>query len=176
MCIRDRRLIVEDDYDSEFRFDGRPVPSLQSLDAHGRVVYVGTFSRSIAPGIRIGYMVLPTALLARYRRVFAGYACTVSRLEQQTLTGFLTGGHFTRGLNRARGQYRRRRDALTQMCIRDSGRSLRRRQSGIRAQTRGESFCAPRLLFAAQHGREPKTCRPALLTAARPQRCCGAVF
>lgn len=107
------RLVVEDDYDSEFRFDGRPVPSLQSLDAQGRVVYVGTFSRSIAPGIRIGYMVLPPALLAEYRRVFAGYACTVSRLEQQTLTGFLAGGHFTRSLNRARGQYRRRRDALT---------------------------------------------------------------
>lgn len=65
------RLVVEDDYDSEFRFDGRPVPSLQSLDAQGRVVYVGTFSRSIAPGIRIGYMVLPPALLAEYRRVFA---------------------------------------------------------------------------------------------------------
>ena len=89
------------------------MPSLQSLDTAGRVVYVGTFSRSIAPGIRIGYLVLPAPLLARYRSVFAGYSCTVSRLEQQTLARFLTDGHFTRCLNRARGVYRARRDALT---------------------------------------------------------------
>ncbi len=106
------RLIVEDDYDSEFRFDGKPVPSLQGLDPHGQVIYVGTFSRSVAPGIRIGYMVLPPLLLERWRQRFAGYSCTVSRLEQQTMARFLSGGHFTRSLNRARGQYRRRRDAL----------------------------------------------------------------
>ena len=106
------RVIIEDDYDSEFRFDGKPVPSLQGLDSHGQVVYVGTFSRSVAPGIRIGYLVLPPALLARWRQRFAGYSSTVSRLEQQTMARFLSGGHFTRSLNRARGQYRRRRDAL----------------------------------------------------------------
>ena len=106
------RLIVEDDYDSEFRFDGKPVPSLQGMDPHGQVLYVGTFSRSVAPGIRIGYMVLPPLLLERWRQRFEGYSCTVSRLEQQTMARFLSGGHFTRSLNRARGQYRRRRDAL----------------------------------------------------------------
>ena len=106
------RLIVEDDYDSEFRFDGKPVPSLQGMDPHGQVIYVGTFSRSVAPGIRIGYLVLPPRLLERWRDRFAGYSCTVSRLEQQTMARFLSGGHFTRSLNRARGQYRRRRDTL----------------------------------------------------------------
>lgn len=113
------RLIVEDDYDSEFRFDGKPVPSLQGLDPHGQVVYVGTFSRSVAPGIRIGYLVLPPSLLALWRERFAGYSCTVSRLEQQTMARFLSGGHFTRSLNRARGQYRRRRDALVR-ALRDA--------------------------------------------------------
>ena len=103
------RLIVEDDYDSEFRFDGKPVPSLQGMDPHGQVIYVGTFSRRVAPGIRIGYLVLPPRLLERWRDRFAGYSCTVSRLEQQTMARFLSGGHFTRSLNRARGQYRRRR-------------------------------------------------------------------
>lgn len=109
---RPGRVIVEDDYDSEFRFDGKPVPSLQGLDRYGRVVYLGTFSRSLAPGIRIGYLVLPPALLERYHRLFAGYSCTVSRLEQQTLAHFLARGQFTRSVNRARGQYRRRRDLL----------------------------------------------------------------
>lgn len=106
------RVIVEDDYDSEFRFDGKPIPSLQGMDSNGQVVYVGTFSRSIAPGIRIGYMVLPPRLQKRWRERFAGYSCTVSRMEQQTMARFLAGGHFTRSLNRARGQYRRRRDVL----------------------------------------------------------------
>ncbi|HIV86501.1 MAG TPA: PLP-dependent aminotransferase family protein [Candidatus Pygmaiobacter gallistercoris] len=118
------RLIVEDDYDSEFRFDGKPVPSLQGLDPHGQVIYVGTFSRSIAPGIRIGYLVLPRALLGRWRQRFAGYSCTVSRLEQQTMARFLAGGHFTRSLNRARGQYRRRRDALVGALRSSFGKDL----------------------------------------------------
>ena len=106
------RMIVEDDYDSEFRFDGRPIPSLQGLDSRGQVVYVGTFSRSIAPGIRIGYLVLPPRLLKAYHTRFAAYSCTVSRIEQQTLARFLTDGHFTRCVNRARGHYRARRDTL----------------------------------------------------------------
>ena len=106
------RLIVEDDYDSEFRFSGRATPSLQGLCSTGQVVYLGTFSQSLAPSIRIGYMVLPPHILAAWRQRFAGYASTVSRFEQQTLAELLSGGHFARHLNRARGVYRRRRDAL----------------------------------------------------------------
>lgn len=62
------RYIIEDDYDSEFRYRGKPVPSLQASDAAGKVIYMGTFSKSIAPAIRVGYMVLPEALLERYRQ------------------------------------------------------------------------------------------------------------
>ena len=107
-----RRLLIEDDYDSEFRFDGRPLPCLQGLDGGERVIYVGTFSRGMAPGIRAAYMALPPSLLARYRDRFGSYACTVGRLEQQTLCRFLEEGHYARHLARCRTAYRRRRDAL----------------------------------------------------------------
>ena len=103
------RVILEDDYDSEFRFDTRPLPSLQGMAGpDGPVVYLTTFSKSLAPGIRIACMVLPQPLLARYRRDFAVYANTVSRFEQQTLCEFMAGGYFTRHLARMRLAYKRR--------------------------------------------------------------------
>lgn len=103
------RYILEDDYDSEFRFDIRPLPSLQGMAGQdGPVVYLTTFSKSLAPGIRIACMVLPQSLLARYRRDFAVYANTVSRFEQQTLCEFMAGGYFTRHLARMRLAYKRR--------------------------------------------------------------------
>ena len=108
----DGRFLIEDDYDSEFRFDTRPLPSLQGMDGAGRVIYIGTFSKSVAPAIRIAYMVLPETLLGRWRDEFGFYSCTVSRFEQQTLARFLQGGHFARHLGRLRVAYRRRRDAL----------------------------------------------------------------
>ena len=106
------RYVIEDDYDSEFRYDTRPIPSLQGLDPAGRVIYVGTFSKSVAPSMRIGYMVLPVPLLERYRAAYSLYSSTVSRFEQQTLCRFIEDGHFARHLNRLRGVYRARRDAL----------------------------------------------------------------
>ncbi|MEG0616691.1 MAG: PLP-dependent aminotransferase family protein [Oscillospiraceae bacterium] len=109
---KDDRYLIEDDYDSEFRFDSRPVPSLQGLDLNDKVVYIGTFSKSIAPSIRIGYMVLPYSLLARYNSEFSFYSSTVSRFEQQTLCRFIEDGHFARHLNRLRCAYRLRRDVL----------------------------------------------------------------
>ena len=113
-AARPGRYILEDDYDSEFRFDTRPLPSLQGMAGpDGPVVYLTTFSKSLAPGIRIACMVLPQSLLARYRRDFATYANTVSRFEQQTLARFITGGYFTRHLARERVAYKARRDALT---------------------------------------------------------------
>ncbi|MEG0803942.1 MAG: PLP-dependent aminotransferase family protein, partial [Pygmaiobacter sp.] len=81
------RYIIEDDYDSEFRFDGRPIPSLQGLGG-GQVIYLGTFTKSIAPSIRIAYMVLPRTLLVRYHEMFGSYSSTVSRFEQHTLAQF----------------------------------------------------------------------------------------
>lgn len=106
------RWLIEDDYDSEFRFDSRPLPSLQGLDEAGRVLYIGTFSKSVAPAIRIAYLVLPPALLPRWREAFGFYSCTVSRLEQQTLCRFMESGAFARHLGRLRTAYRARRDAL----------------------------------------------------------------
>ena len=104
---------MEDDYDSEFRFDTRPLPSLQGMAGpDGPVVYLTTFSKSLAPGIRIACMVLPQSLLARYRRDFATYANTVSRFEQQTLCEFMAGGYFTRHLARMRLAYKRRMEAF----------------------------------------------------------------
>ncbi len=109
---REGRYVIEDDYDSEFRYDSRPIPSLQGLDQAGRVIYLSTFSRSVAPSIRVAYMVLPVDVLARYRAEYDIYSSTVSRFEQQTLARFLGEGHFARHLNRLRGVYRGRRDAL----------------------------------------------------------------
>lgn len=85
------RFILEDDYDAEFRFDTRPLPSLQGMGGRwGPVIYLCTFSKSLAPSIRIACMVLPMGLLGRYQAVFGSYANTVSRFEQQTLCRFLS--------------------------------------------------------------------------------------
>ena len=108
-----QRYIIEDDYDSEFRFDTRPLPSLQGMaGADGPVVYLSTCSRSLAPGIRIAYMVLPEHLLPAWREKYRLYSGTVSRFEQQTLARFITEGYFTRHLARERVAYKARRDAL----------------------------------------------------------------
>ena len=108
-----RRYIIEDDYDSEFRFDTRPLPSLQGMaGADGPVVYLSTCSRSLAPGIRIAYMVLPRQLLGAWQEKYRLYSGTVGRFEQQTLARFITEGYFTRHLARERTAYKARRDAL----------------------------------------------------------------
>lgn len=112
-AARPGRYILEDDYDSEFRFDTRPLPSLQGMAGpDGPVVYLTTFSKSLAPGIRIACMVLPRDLLVRYHQDFALYANTVGRFEQQTLAAFMAGGYFTRHLARMRLVYKRRMEAF----------------------------------------------------------------
>ena len=104
--------IIEDDYDSEFRFTGRPIPTLQSIDARGRVIYVNSFSQTISPSMRVGFMVLPPRLLERYRRELGFYASTVPALEQQVLARFLDGGWYEQHLSRTRKKYRLRREAV----------------------------------------------------------------
>lgn len=106
------RYIIEDDYDSEFRYKGKPIPSLQGFDRNGTVIYLGTFSRSIAPAIRISYMILPNSLLKIYREHYAFYASTVSRVDQEILTRFLTGGFYERHLNKMKALYRTKHDLL----------------------------------------------------------------
>lgn len=105
-------VLIEDDYDSEFRFAGRPIPALQSIDTHGCVVYMNTFSQTISPSMRMGFMVLPPRLLERYRRELGFYACTVPVLEQHVLARFLSGGYYEQHLSRMRKEYRTRRDAV----------------------------------------------------------------
>lgn len=108
----EHRYIIEDDYDSEFRYRGKPIPALQGLDRDGRVIYLGTFSKCIAPAIRVSYLVLPLPLLARYRSRTAFYASTVSRIDQNILYQFLSQGHFERHLNRMRAIYKTKHDLL----------------------------------------------------------------
>lgn len=114
--------LIEDDYDSEFRFDGKPLASLQGLDDSGHVIYISTFSKSIAPAIRIGYMVLPLPLLAVFEAEFGFYSSTVSRFEQQTLFRFMQEGYFARHLGRLRNTYRIRRDMLVNALAAAFGR------------------------------------------------------
>ena len=107
---RDGKWIIEDDYDSEFRFDAHPKPAMQTLDAGGRVIYMNTFSKSLAPSIRISYMVLPASLMEEFRRRLGFYSCTVPSFEQYTLARFLSRGHFEKHINRMRKFYRQRRN------------------------------------------------------------------
>lgn len=100
------RYLIEDDYDSEFRFSGRPIPTLQSLDRAQRVIYLNTFSKTIAPALRISYMILPQTLLSRWEDTMGFYSCAVPSFEQLTLTRFLDGGYFERHVSRMKKHYR----------------------------------------------------------------------
>jgi len=104
--------IIEDDYDSEFRFHAHPLPTLQALDTNGRVIYMNTFSKSLAPSIRVGFLVLPPALMALFQETLGFYSCTVPSFEQYALARFLKEGHFEKHINRMRKFYRTRRDQV----------------------------------------------------------------
>ncbi len=102
--------IIEDDYDSEFRFDGKPVPTLFGEDETNRVIYINTFSETISPSIRISYMILPRALMDEFDRRLNFYSCTVPSFEQYTLAAFISEGYFEKHINRMRLRYREKRD------------------------------------------------------------------
>lgn len=106
------RYIIEDDYDSEFRYHGKPIPALQATDEHERVIYIGSFSKAIAPAIRVSFMVLPEILLEKYKRELFFYSCTVSRIDQSILNEFIRDGYFERHLNRMRKIYRAKHELL----------------------------------------------------------------
>lgn len=106
------RYIIEDDYDCEFRLYGKPIPALQSIDANGKVIYINTFSRTLAPTLRISYMLLPVKLAKLFHQRLGFYSCTVSNLEQLTLAHFIEQGYFERHLNRMRTYYRGKRDLV----------------------------------------------------------------
>ena len=100
------RYIIEDDYDSEFRFNAHPMPSLHTLDGAGKVIYLNTFSKTLAPSIRISYMVLPGCLMKEFREKLGFYSCTVPSFEQYTLERFISGGYFEKHINRMRKHYK----------------------------------------------------------------------
>ena len=100
------RYIIEDDYDSEFRFNAHPMPALHTLDGGSKVIYLNTFSKTLAPSIRISYMVLPGSLMEKFRRTLGFYSCTVPSFEQYTLERFISRGHFEKHINRMRKHYK----------------------------------------------------------------------
>lgn len=106
------RYIIEDDYDSEFRYKGKPIPALKGFDRSEKVVYIGTFSKSIAPAIRMSYMVLPEPVLKQYRKKCGFISSTVSKVDQLILQKFIEDGYYERHLNKTRSLYRNRHDIL----------------------------------------------------------------
>lgn len=125
----EERYIIEDDYDSEFRYFGKPIPALQSEDPFGKVIYVGTLSKAIAPGIRMSYMVLPEKMIEQYLQTAGFYFSTVSRIDQNVICQFFLQGHFERHLNRMRKIYKTKHDILLQEL----------KKSGLPVRITGES-------------------------------------
>lgn len=109
------RYLIEDDYDSELRFLGKPLPSLYSMDTSGHVIYMNTFARTLAPSLRIGYVVLPPPLAKQFEQDFSFYSSSVPCFEQYTLVHFLREGYFERHLNRMKKTYRQRQKRLTEL-------------------------------------------------------------
>ena len=109
---RENRYVIEDDYDSDFRYIGHPIPSLESMDSRERVIYLGTFSRTLTPSMRISYMILPKPLAELYDERFRYYQCPVSRIDQKALSLFMDQGYFVRHINRMKRIYRTKRDDM----------------------------------------------------------------
>ena len=128
------RYIVEDDYDSEFRLNGKPIPTLQSIDVDEKVIYMNTFSKSLASTIRISYMVLPVHLANKYYENLGFYSCTVSNFEQYALATFIKEGHFEKHINRTRLYYVRKRQKTLDIiheCFSGKQCSIIEKDSGL---------------------------------------------
>ena len=108
----EERYIIEDDFDCEFRYNAKPIPALKSLDVHGKVIYMNTFSKTLSPAVRISYMILPEGLLKRYIQRMHFFTNSASSLEQYTLARFIENGHFERHLNRIKKYYRQEGEQL----------------------------------------------------------------
>lgn len=104
--------LIEDDYDSELRYDINPIPSLQSLDTQDRTIYTGTFSKSLSPATRVAYLVLPQSLIDKYHRYYHRYNSQVSFLHQTALSHFISSGNYEKHINRLRTLYRKRQNAM----------------------------------------------------------------
>ena len=107
-----KRYIIEDDYDSEFRYSGKFILPMFAEDTQNKVIYMNTFSKSMVPSLRISYMILPPDLLQRYIDTMSFYSCTVSSFEQYALARFISEGHFERHINRMKLYYRGQRSII----------------------------------------------------------------
>jgi GntR family transcriptional regulator/MocR family aminotransferase len=117
--------IIEDDYDSEYRYESVPIASLQGLDRYSRVVYIGTFSNVLFPSVRVGYVVIPPDLVDRFVTVRQTMDIFPSNLFQQVLSDFINEGHFERHIRRMRAIYRDRRNALVGAIRKDLADNLK---------------------------------------------------
>ncbi len=104
-AVRNDSIIIEDDYDSELRYFGRPIPALQGLDQNHRVIYLGSFSSTLFPAAKISYMVLPPQLAESFGNLTEGYTQTCSKMEQLTLALFMSQGYYQTGIRRLRSLY-----------------------------------------------------------------------
>ncbi|WP_306397890.1 PLP-dependent aminotransferase family protein [Telluria beijingensis] len=150
-----RAWIVEDDYDSEFRYHGRPLPALKSLDRHGRVLYTGTFSKVLLPGLRLAYLVVPAAQVARMRELVDLLPGPGSILPQATVADFMEQGHFARHLRKMRALYAERRGWLVDALARELGDriSIQPQAGGIHVLARLAAGHDDRALAAAAQAR-----------------------
>lgn len=110
----ENRYIIEDDYDSELRLSGQPIPTMQSIDVSDKVIYMNTFTKTLASTARISYMVLPKILLKRFYQKLSFYSCTVSNFEQYTLAKFIEEGYFEKHINRLRNYYNSKRNKISE--------------------------------------------------------------
>jgi GntR family transcriptional regulator/MocR family aminotransferase len=124
-AARHQAWVLEDDYDSEFRYISRPVGALQGMDSHDRVIYIGTFSKALFPAVRVGYVVVPRALRSRFLDARFAFDVFTPTLYQRALSEFLQQGHFDRHLRRMRSAYLERRNALLRGLARHCGDFLR---------------------------------------------------
>lgn len=130
-AINGGKFIIEDEYDSEFRWSGKLLPALFGQGAEGRVIYINTFSQTIAPSVRISYMCLPEELYEQWQHNLGFYACSVPVFEQFTLARFISEGYFERHLNRVRKHFRRVRELVIRLLERFDGVEISESNAGF---------------------------------------------
>lgn len=167
------RYIIEDDYDSEFRIARTPIPTLESIDGEGKVIYMNTFSKSLSSTIRISYMVLPPELALRFGKMLSFYSCTVPNFEQYTLARFISEGYFEKHINRMRLYYIRQRrmmlDRISQSPIRDHA-SVIENDSGLHFMLRLDTGMEDSAITEALKGKGIHISALSEYTAAQPGR------
>lgn len=125
------KYVIEDDYDSEFKYSKRPVPALKSIDVNDKVIYIGSFSKSISPSFRVSFMVLPFDLVEKYNTIFKFFICPVSIMVQKMLTTFIETGEFEKHLNRMRKIYSKKRQLLIDMLSERKDITIRGADAGL---------------------------------------------